>query len=256
MPAAGLSARTIALRNALLRARRHPPLTGPGSLVGRRGEGYEFVELREYQSGDDPRRIDWAATARSGSVQTRVLLEENRLELIALLDTSASMSVGRRRSLIDSAGEAGGAWLEIALAGDRSRRLEGEDLPGMLRLVRRTAQIGAAVLIVSDFFWIEDDPSFERVAIELARRADVTALVARDPWHEGLPLRGFVRLRDAETQAVRSLYIGRRERGRHAAAVREREAALIERLRRAGWRTGRLREEDGRASLEEAFGLR
>jgi uncharacterized protein (DUF58 family) len=255
VPLAGLSSGARALRNALVRARRHPPLAGPGSLVGRRGEGYEFVELREYQSGDDPRRIDWAATARSGTMQTRVFLEENPLEIVAVIDASPSMSVGRARSLAAGASDAAQAWLEIADSGDRTKRIESAEVDGALRILRGTARTGAAVLIVSDFYWLEAAPEFERIAIELARRTDVTALIARDPWYDALPLHGLVRLRDAESNQARTLYVGARERRNYAQAVRAREEALRARLRHFGWRTGLLHETDGRRSLYETFGI-
>jgi len=49
-----------------------------------------FDRLRGYAEGDDPRRIDWSATARIGSLQTRVYLEETVLVL-------ARWSMNRRR---------------------------------------------------------------------------------------------------------------------------------------------------------------
>jgi uncharacterized protein (DUF58 family) len=223
--------------------------------VGRRGEGYEFVELREYQTGDDPRRIDWAATARSGTAQTRVFLEENPLEIVAVIDGSPSMGVGRARSLADAASEAARGWLEMAEAGDRTKRFLEAHLEGTLRMLRSTVRTGAAVLILSDFYWLEGAQAFERTAIELARRTDVTGLIARDPWYEGLPLRGLVRLRDAESGAARTFYVGARERRNYAQAVRAREDEIEARLRHFGWRTGVLREADGRGSLYETFGL-
>jgi hypothetical protein len=50
-------------------------------------------------------------------------------------------------------------------------------------------------------------------------------------------------------------YIGKRERDAYRMAVREREAALLERFSTANWRTGLLFEEDGFASIAGAFGL-
>jgi hypothetical protein len=69
-----------------------------------------------------------------------------------------------------------------------------------------------------------------------------------------LPLRGFARIRDAESGASAGLYIGRRERERYARAVREREATLVDRLERANWRCGTFDEADGGAALLRAFG--
>ncbi len=71
----------MTIREALLRARRRPRNLGAGSPTIYRRVGYEFVELRAYVPGDDVRRIDWAATARSGELQTRVVLEDVALTL-------------------------------------------------------------------------------------------------------------------------------------------------------------------------------
>jgi hypothetical protein len=89
----------------------------------------------------------------------------------------------------------------------------------------------------------------------LGARYDCTALVARDPWYAGLPLRGMVRLRGAEGGTAR-LYVGRRERESFARAVREREERLLTRFTHANWRTGILEEADGAGSLARAFGVR
>lgn len=244
------------LRAALLRGRRPPGTVGPGSVVSRRGDGYEFIELRAYQPGDDPRRIDWAATARSGLLQTRVLLEHNPLEIATIVDRSASMQVGRSRGLVAAAEEADQAWFEIAEPGDRRVPIgEGEDVPRALLIARHALRRSAVLLVVSDFHWLGEAPHFADLALALGRRLDVTALVARDPWYNGLPLRGFVRLRDAENGSVARLYLGKRERLRYRLAVQERERAVCSLLRELGWRTGILTEDDGRESLYGAFGL-
>jgi hypothetical protein len=109
------------------------------------------------------------------------------------------------------------------------------------------------LLAISD--WYDLDASYGRELAELGARFDCTALVVRDPWYDGLPLAGMVRLRGAEGGAVRA-YIGARERAAYHASVRAREASLLERFESANWRTGVLREADGSASLAATFGLR
>lgn len=63
-------------------------LESSGSLRYRRpwGIGTEFAELREYDRGDDPRLIDWKATARRGKPLIRVLEPEQEQTLLILLD--------------------------------------------------------------------------------------------------------------------------------------------------------------------------
>lgn len=58
----------------------------------RQGAGTEFSELREYATGDDPRLIDWKATARRSRVLVRVLEPEQEQTLIILLDRGRLMT--------------------------------------------------------------------------------------------------------------------------------------------------------------------
>ena len=54
--------------------------------------GTEFAELRDYTKGDDPRLIDWKATARRGQPLVRVLEPEREQTLIVLLDRGRLMT--------------------------------------------------------------------------------------------------------------------------------------------------------------------
>lgn len=267
----------MTLRDALLRGRRRPRAFGTGSPTTYRGDGYEFVELRAYVPGDDVRRIDWAATARAGELQTRVVLEDVALTLAVILDNSGSMRVGRRRTLHDAAGDAVHLWFEAATTEDRCIRIGPNivlprrsergargaqiaktplqtpfDFAESLTTARAALPRGSALLLVSDCY--DDDVVADVTLAQLGRHADCTLLFARDPWYAGLPLRGFVNLKDARGATLR-VFISTRERARYAAAVRAREERIVTRFSRANWRVGILEEEDGRASLERTFGL-
>jgi hypothetical protein len=242
-----------ALRDALLQGRRRPRGARGGLPLAYRGDGYEFAELRQYAAGDDVRRIDWAASARSGSLQTRVMLEDVGLTLAAIVDTSASMRMGRNRPLLQAAEDAAACWFRAAGAGDRCTRIEEADLTQALRFAGVALRRGTALLVISDFYDLSED---DGALVDLGARCDCTALFARDPWTDGLALRGFVRVRDAESARVRTMYIGAAERRRYTEASRRRERALLERFARAGWRAGTFGEDDGESALLGAFGLR
>ncbi len=57
-----------------------------------RGKGIEFSEVREYQTGDDVRTIDWNVTARTGKPYIKLYVEERELTIILLFDLSASLN--------------------------------------------------------------------------------------------------------------------------------------------------------------------
>lgn len=262
------------LRAAIVRGARRPtPRHAPRGSVPRArtnaNDGFVFSQLREYVQGDDPRRIDHAATARAGALQTRVYLEETALVLAAIADESGSMRVGRRRPLADAADEALRAWFAALEGEDQAARIVDERVvrdrraaplvhaaapfrfEPALAIALRALPRGASLLAITDGFDLPGDDLLARAAL----RFDATVLLARDPWRDDLPLRGFVRLRDAETGRVARVFAGSRTRARYRNAAHAREAALHARFRDAGWRVGALHEDDGRASLLRAFGL-
>jgi len=66
--------------------------TGNIRKTRRAGMGTEFTELREYYTGDDPRLIDWKATARRNRLLVRVLEPEQEQTVIVLLDRGRLMT--------------------------------------------------------------------------------------------------------------------------------------------------------------------
>lgn len=187
------------------------------------------------------------------------------------------MRVGRERSNYELACDAARLWYGAALDDDRCARIDARPL--LLRDVRgRTAAAacaarldeaapyhvtlrlalavlprGARLLVASDFFELDAVLVTLRACVA---RFEVTALFARDPWHAGLPLAGFVRLRDAESGAVARVYVDRGARERYCAAAAIRERHVLETLRAAGVRAATLDAQTGaEAALSRAFHL-
>jgi uncharacterized protein (DUF58 family) len=86
-----------------------------------RGGGHEFDSLREYHPDDEFRRIDWAATARSGKPITRVYRQESDQQVMLLLDAGNAMAGSiEGTSRFEHAIDAGFALAELAAhVGDR-----------------------------------------------------------------------------------------------------------------------------------------
>ncbi len=59
------------------------------------GLSVEFADHREYAPGDDLKRLDWRAYARSNRYQIKRYEEESNLRATIVLDASASMGYGR-----------------------------------------------------------------------------------------------------------------------------------------------------------------
>lgn len=72
--------------------RRKSAAPQSGGTVSRRlGRGLDFAEVREYQSGDDVRMIDWKVTARSGTAHTKLFVEERERPVLLMVDVRHSM---------------------------------------------------------------------------------------------------------------------------------------------------------------------
>lgn len=74
------------------------------SLMGQyhsafKGQGMTFSEVRQYQFGDEIRRIDWNKTARFREPFVKVMEEERELTMMLVVDISASMDYGTRGQL-------------------------------------------------------------------------------------------------------------------------------------------------------------
>lgn len=71
-----------------------------GFKVYASGTGYDFDQLREYQPGDDVRRIDWKSSARSNALLLRDYKDERNRTLHVILDLSPSMDYGSQKLLV------------------------------------------------------------------------------------------------------------------------------------------------------------
>lgn len=76
-----------------------------GTLVGdkkavRKGHGFEFDQVREYEQGDDLRFIDWKATARTGKLLTKQYFEERNHNIMIALDVSGSSFTGDKYQVL------------------------------------------------------------------------------------------------------------------------------------------------------------
>ena len=69
--------------------------------VRQRGEGGAFESLREYVAGDDPRTLDWKASARRGDLIVRQFELERRQNVMIAIDAGRLMTqkVGARERL-------------------------------------------------------------------------------------------------------------------------------------------------------------
>jgi len=60
------------------------------------GEGFDFVELREYHFGDDVRKIDWKVTAKKQKPYIKIFKEEKELNIVIVSLLGGSVYFGSK----------------------------------------------------------------------------------------------------------------------------------------------------------------
>ena len=104
-----------------------------GDQVARtKGEGIELAELRPFSEGDDLRRVNWRASARTGELVVNELHPERNTAVVLLLDTFAEL--GAARNPLDECVRAASALAERYLA--RRDRVGLLPLGGTMRWLR------------------------------------------------------------------------------------------------------------------------
>ena len=198
-----------------------------------RGAGLDFMDLREYEPGDDVRHIDWNVTARMDTPFVRQYAEDRELTAWLLLDRSPSMGFGpidRPKELVlcelattfaqlfTRSGNPVGALLfdneleetlpprtgrnhVLRLARALLQPPPGTngavtDLTRLLETALRTIRRRSLVVLVSDFI---TPPGWERPLLQLSQRHEVVAIRLVDPREYELPDAGVIVVEDAET---------------------------------------------------------
>ncbi|HLU83749.1 MAG TPA: DUF58 domain-containing protein [Trueperaceae bacterium] len=224
------------------------------------GQSVEFHDFRPYQPGDELRYVDWRVYARTGRLYTRLYQADRAVRLHLLLDTSGSMSVGRKadfaRILVQLLGYVAqrDAPTQLHLLDGRSSR-QAQGMVGMRETwrfvdeapVMAGSQPGALtglkqfalslpavrgqalVIVVSDLF--EEAPIQPALTALRARGVDAAFLqvVAADDLE---PPDGLLELNDAESSS--KLPVGSDE----VRAYREEVRRYLDRTRTAILRAG------------------
>jgi len=214
------------LQKILVRARRQvlSEISGNNPSVFQ-GEGYDFIELREYMAGDDIRHIDWNITAKMQKPFIKIFREERELnvvvasvlngsvhfgshkfkqEIIAEVNANLGFSVLKNGDLLSSY-----IFTDEMLSYNKPSKKNFQvqkitkdildfdalnkkvDFSALANSLYKKVKRKSLILVVSDFFEI---PDFRL----LAKKHEVVAIVVRDKLEENPPEMGFSSLLDPE----------------------------------------------------------
>jgi uncharacterized protein (DUF58 family) len=232
-----------------------------------RGQGMEFVDVREYTEGDDVRLIDWNVSARSQSLYIKRMAEERERNVLILLDSSASLAFGSGgRSKFDLLTEIGAL---LVLAGFYSKdrislgflhsKIEGyiapakgqvhaarliremvlrkpsggaKDLESGWRFLNAPCMPRSLVLLLTDFqVPLRPGGAFSTCC----RKHEIVAILISDPREWTLPAVGRIRLEDLESGKHCSIDTSKRDvRDSYSRNALKRRQELISLLQSSG----------------------
>ncbi len=232
------------------------------------GPGSEPGESREYQPGDDVRRMDWAVTARTTHPHVRQMIADRELETWLVVDLSASLDFGtvgcEKRDLAVAAAAAitclnsGGGNRFGALISNgatmtrvpaRSGRQHEQtllraiattprapvgvrgDLAIAIDALRRPERRRGMAVIISDFL---GPINWMRPLRAISARHEVLAVEVLDPRDIELPDIGDVVLQDAESGVTREFTIDAQLRDDFAKAAAAHRAEVARTIRSCG----------------------
>ena len=218
------------LQKILVRARRQvfSEMVGNNPSIFQ-GEGYDFIELREYMPGDDIRHIDWNITAKMQKPFIKIFREERELNVVLVSVLNGSVHFGSKKFKQETIAEVNallgfstlknGDLLSSYIFTDEmisnskpSKKLhqvqknvaeildfdainKKVDFKVIADTLYKRLKRKSLILIVGDFFEI---PDFKL----LARKHEVVSVIVRDHLEENPPQMGFSSLVDPESGAT------------------------------------------------------
>jgi len=248
------------LKKILVRARRQvfSELIGNNPSIFH-GEGYDFIELREYMPGDDIRRIDWNITAKMQRPYIKVFKEERELNVVIATMLNGSVHFGSKKfkqeviaeitAMLSFSAIKNGDLFSSYIYADKlykqnkpSKKIHAvqsltqeilnfdalgkqADYKGLTQTLMNRLKRKSLIIVIADYF---DLPDFK----VLARKHEVIAVIIRDRVEEHPPSFGFSTLKDPESGAELEGDFNRSTTKAYEAKVLEHDRKLYETLRK------------------------
>lgn len=200
-----------------------------------KGRGMAFSEVREYTPGDDVRTIDWNVTARFNSPYVKVFEEERELNVVLLVDVSASGQFGTLKqskkdlitelcAVVAFSASTNNDKIGVIFFSDKIEKYippkKGKthilriirelvsieptstktDISQALRYLTNVIKKKSIVFVVSDF--IDNNPFVDAIKIT-NKKHDIVALEIFDKTEREIPPVGLIKLKDLESGEIK-----------------------------------------------------
>ena len=218
------------LRQILLKAKKQvfSNLSGE-NLTRLKGDGIDLRDIKSYEWGDDIRRINWRATAKSGEILVNTYDEYKQLNISVIYLPTPSMSFGSQRFKSDVASE---IFAYLLFSGVKNHDIvksvifdkkvykpikkideidsivsdvfyyEGKekiDYEKLSHFINKSYKRGHIIILVGDFLSL---PS-----LSINKKHQVYALIVRDRLEEELSFSGDLALKDFYTNKTEEFFI-------------------------------------------------
>lgn len=231
-----------------------------------KGRGMTFSEVREYQPGDDIRSIDWNVTARFNHPYVKVFEEEREMTVMLLVDVSASGEFGTQKQLkqdlitelcavLAFSSIQNNDKIGIIFFSDKIEKFippkkgkthalriirdliefkpehKATDIKLALRYLTGVIKKRSIAFVISDFI----DTGFSEALKIANKKHDLVALRIFDKREQELPDVGLLKIKDAETGALKWVNTSdHKVRTHFAATAKKREALLKDMFNKSG----------------------
>ena len=172
------------------------------------GQGYDFSELRSYDSSDDIRHISWINSAKFGEPYVKKMHEERELSVVVAMLIDGRMAIGSKQELMGqllavlsySALYANDLLQSCLLIGERFEQREPskriEEVEATLKQLLEIEPLGLALdyseiqqrllekIEEKSLLFLVGDFLDEVDLSVLAQKHEVCVLIVRDPWEE------------------------------------------------------------------------
>jgi len=251
---------TTALKALQLKARHQVyTLLSGHNLSKLHGEGYDFSELREYQMGDDIRKINWTITAKLGKPYIKELHANRELSVVicALMDGSLYFGAGnaKQKKLTEVATVLGyaaqqNADLFTGIAYTQKKTFDTPPTKQLYHIEQFSKVLFETNLLESrldkqnaienlfkripkpSLIFILDDFLEEVDLSLLAQKHEVIAIVIRDRREESPKTLGEVTLMNPQDNTTIETYFGRRSIEKYMERLKENEEKRLEHFSR------------------------
>jgi len=248
------------------------------------GEGYDFIELREYIAGDDIKKIDWNITAKLQKPYVKVFREEREINVVLASMLNGSVYFGSKKlkqeliaeivAIVSFSALRNGDLFSSYIFADKFHSLtrptkklfavhksvdeilkfnplgKNSNFKELTSTIMKQIKRKSLLVIVGDFFEIPE------LKI-LAKKHELLCVIVRDKMEENPPSFGFASLMDVQTNQTLEGDFNKKTVKEYAKKVHEHDHELYSYLRKEQIRFIKIyTDEDPFIKLRRLFGGR